>query len=241
MNARNTGQVMQALPEEARPLSRDDALAVQDAVVARLGGPGGWKTAPPQPGHEPVFTPLPAIHIHVSPAALSGVWPFRPEIEVEIAVKLGRELPQRPGGYVRDDLAAAIVSAHPAIEVIGSRFTDRKGTDPLTSIADLRSNVSTVVGPPLANWRALEFATVGMRLSFDGVQVAEVSGGHSTTEVLDALANLATHAMTRREHLKAGHVIITGARIKPVRLPHSVRSVAAEVAGLGRVAFEMRG
>ena len=241
MEARKTGRVMPSLPEEVRPTSRDEALAIQDAVVARLGGPGGWKTAPPQPGHEPVFTPLPAAHVHPSQSALGDIWPFGPEIEVEIAVTLGRDLPRRPGGYARADIAAAIVSAHPAIEVIGSRFTDRKGIDPLTSIADLRSNVSTVVGPPLADWRGLEFAMVAMKLFFDGVEVAEVSGGHSTTEVLGALANLATQAMTRREHLRAGHVIITGARIKPVRLPRTVRSVVAKVAGLGRVAFETAG
>src|SRR4029079_3969886 len=124
LNARNTGQVMRALPEEDRPLTRDDALAIQDAVVASLGGPGGWKTAPPQPGHEPVFTPLPAVHVHASHVVLRGIWPFNPEIEVEIAVKLGRDLPQRLGGYGRDDISAAIVSVHPAIEVIGSRFIE---------------------------------------------------------------------------------------------------------------------
>ena len=38
------GQALPGLPQAVRPQSREDAFAIQDAVMAKLGEkPGGWK------------------------------------------------------------------------------------------------------------------------------------------------------------------------------------------------------
>jgi 2-keto-4-pentenoate hydratase len=239
LDVRRSGRLMEALPEVLRPATLDEAYAIQDRTAAALGGIGGWKSGPPEGGKATYVTVLPAADVHNSPAALPGLWPFKPEMEVEIAARFGTGLPLRAAPYMRDEVAAAIASVHPAIEVIGSRFVNRKALDPLTGIADLRSNVAMILGPPVTDWRPMDFGSVAMTLSFDGKEVAAIPGGPSTDTAVQVLLDVVNHAGGRSGGVRAGQVVITGARIRPVRVPDGTRRIVAEAAGLGRVVLTL--
>jgi 2-keto-4-pentenoate hydratase len=239
LEARRTGKLLEPFAEALKPKNAAEVYAIQDLTLAGLGPVGGWKAGPPG-GEDPAwYNTLPAVDIHPSPAKLPGVIPFNPEIEVEIAVVFGRDLPKRATPYAREDVAAAIASVNPAIEVIGSRFTSRTAADALSGLADLRSNAATVVGPALKDWRKLDFARVDMELAFDGKKAAEVSGGASTETALGILTNLVNHATSRTGGVRAGQVVITGARIRPTAVPKGTKQIVADVTGLGRVTLNL--
>jgi len=224
------------LPADLQPTSMAEAYAIQDAVVALTGAVGGWKVAPAGNNPEPRCAPIPAANLHASPATLAtGELLMAPEIEVEIAVRFSKDLPPRTKPYTTDEVTAAIGSIHPALEVLSSRFENRKAVSPLTAIADAQSNGSAVFGPALTNWQSVDFSTVGMVLFFDGKQVGQTDGGASNADVFASLVWLANSGAVRQGGLKAGQVVITGARIKPVVVPKSGTAVKADVVGIGSV------
>ncbi|UFN48266.1 fumarylacetoacetate hydrolase family protein [Roseomonas sp. OT10] len=232
LEARRGGAPLEDLPVALRPTGIGQAYAIQDAVIRQTGRIGGWKVGPRRGDADPSCAPIGAELIHASPArfaAMPGA-----EIEVEIAVTLGRDLPPRETPYAADDLREAIATLHPAIELLGSRFRDRKAASALSVVADSQSNAAVVLDPGRADWQGLALESVGMRLRLDGAEVATVAGGADTANVLSALAWLADHAAARTGGLRRGDVVITGARLGP--WPRGAATdVEAEVAGLGTV------
>src|SRR3954454_24159588 len=68
------------------------AYAVQDAIVRALGGLGAWKVGAKGPAMQPACAPLPAAGLFDSGATLRGArWRVR-GIELEVALRLGRDL-----------------------------------------------------------------------------------------------------------------------------------------------------
>ena len=146
IEARRTGSRIASLPDSCRPSTPDEAYAIQDAVAARLGAVGGWKVGAGSPQAEPVCAPMPADLIfrseqHPSYAASPGT-----EIETEIAFVLGADLPARDTPYTIEDVVAAVASVHAAIELVDSRFADRRSVDRLSLLADSLSNGAFVLG-----------------------------------------------------------------------------------------------
>ena len=128
------------LPEDLRPTTLEHAYAIQDTTVARIGTIGGWKVSPIRGDTPPNCAPINRMLIERSPARLAMSSLPRAEVEGEIAVTLGRDLPPRDEPYGPEDLRAAIASAHPAIELCCSRYLDRKGASPLSVVADCQGN-----------------------------------------------------------------------------------------------------
>jgi 2-keto-4-pentenoate hydratase len=158
-----------------------------------------------------------------------------PEIEVEIAARFFRDLGPRTAVYTIAEVADAIASLHLAFEVISSRFQNRKATAPFSVLADGQSNGAIVYGEGIANWRAIDLGKVPMMLDFEGRTVAAAESGASTELVLHDLTWLANHVAKRSGGLRAGQVVITGARISPVSLPIGASRVRAEAPLIGTV------
>lgn len=241
LNIRRTRSRLPELPEALRPLTIEEAYAVQDLVVARLGGIGAWKIVHPPAGASPRCSPIPAPAVLRSGATVAWDSLLWPEVEVEIAVTLGQDLPPRALPYETADIVAAISSVNPAFELLGSRFLDRTAISRLESLADLLSSAGVVVGAGVANWQSIEFAAVSMSLLFDDAQAGTANGGPSTAEVLETLTWLANHATGRAGGLRAGQVVITGARVQPVTLPDRNFLMRAEVAQIGSLDLSIRG
>jgi 2-keto-4-pentenoate hydratase len=224
------------LPEGARPATLEQAYSIQDAVLRKLGTVGGWKVAPAKPGAEPRCSPVPAGMVFAAPAKLA-YGQAEPEIEIEIAARMAKDLPPRPQPYTLAEVKDAIGSLHPAIEVLHSRFGTRGDVDPLTAIADLQSCLAIVYGPGTKDWAGFDFTTMDMGLRLDGKPTGQPKEGPRTEKVLEAIAWLANHSAGRNGGLKAGQVIITGARIKYPAIPAGTR-IEAEIKPLGSVAAQ---
>lgn len=235
LQARADGKPLEDFPENLRPTTIVEAYAIQDAVNRQLGRIGGWKVSPMRGTAAPNCAPIGAALIHASPARLSLAILPGAEVEAEIAVTLGHDLPPRATPYEAEEMRAAIASVHPALEVVQSRFRDRKAVPQPSVVADSQGNAALVLGPGLRGWHSLELGSVAVGLWIGSTEVAAVEGGFDTANVLASLAWLANHAALRTGGLKQGDVVLTGARAGPKPVGQAPTAVLAEAAGLGQV------
>lgn len=222
------------LPADLAPQTAKDAYRIQNEIVDALGPVGAWKVQPLPASGEPFASPILSNGI-IPDGALLHAADFRGlGIEVEVAVTINRTLPKQPKAYMPEDMRAAIGSVHIALELLATRFLDRKQVPLLTGVADLQSSGGVVLGPPVPPDNLPEFGKQRMTLSMDGTTVAATEGNATTDNMLAALAWLANHAAARDLPLKAGDIVITGARLGP--MPLTGKRVGAQADGLGGVA-----
>ena len=187
------------------------AYAVQDETVRALGAVSAWKVGAKSPDTEPTCAPLPAAGVLPTGAVLQGhEWQLR-GIEVELAVRLARDL-EEADETDKARLSSAIDAGLPVIEVVESRLADWRASDPLDQLADLLSHGALVVGEPVP-WRSeapIDLRTLRVTLAFDGQPVADARGGHPVGDVLPLLGWLARHARQRGRPLRAGDIVTTG-------------------------------
>lgn len=206
---RDPTQKLHSLPEAMRPGTEEQAYLVQRAVMAELGGVGAWKVGSPSPTGPFTCAPLPAAGVQASPGHVSTERCTDQGVEAEIAVKLARDLPPRDAPYGPEEVLAAIASAHPAIEVLQSRYVDPDRVDPLSALADSLAHFGLVIGGAIAGWRSIDL---------DAEQVALVVNGHETKrrtgnpggDMLRLLAWLANDGARWAGGLRAGQYVTTG-------------------------------
>src|SRR4051794_10178940 len=138
-----TGVPNAALPV---PVNTRSAMQVQALVQEQLARPvRGWKLAT-GPEKLPIAAPL----LDVYPAAYEISLFHNCAIEVELAVRLGKDLPSREAGcYQRSDILNAIESLVLGIEVIGGRFDCAANVPFLSFLADNLGNRAYVIGDSL--------------------------------------------------------------------------------------------
>jgi 2-keto-4-pentenoate hydratase len=208
--ARQDGRRLTALPDDVRPRTVADAYGIQDAVVSRLGAIGGWKVGAKGPFAEPTCAPLPARLILRSPQRFADGRFADNGVEAELAFTLSHDLPPRPQPYRIADVAAAVATVHPAIEIVDSRFMDIRAVEALSLLADSHSNGALVVGDGVFLRHAFDSATQQVSLDIDGVRVVESRGSNPAGDVLRLLAWLADHAAARSGGLRRGDIVTTG-------------------------------
>ena len=120
---------MESLPEEARPLSADDAYRCQDSLVAQLrahygGEIIGYKIACANklaqdllhvegPFHGKMFS----AHSTESPGRLHTADFFMRVMEAEFAFRMARDLPAGGGPFTSEQIADAVEGVLPGLEV----------------------------------------------------------------------------------------------------------------------------
>lgn len=220
---------IETLAPELVPTDAETAYKVQTETVQALGPVGAWKVQPYPAAGEPFAAPIPRSVVFGDKVVLEAALFPATAIEAEVAVTLNRDLPLRAEKYSEADVAAAIGTLHLAIEILSSRFADGSKLPPLVGIADLQSNGGVVVGPARAAGNFPDLGQQAMSMSVDGSEIGAVQGGSPTETVLRSLAWLANHAAARGLALKAGDVVITGARIGA--LPLKGKTVVVEAEG----------
>lgn len=238
LNHRASGVLVADLPEGIAPQTAEEAYLIQNETVAALGRVGAWKVQPLPETGQPFAAPILASNVIPNNAELRSADFPSLGIEVEIAIVLNRDLAALPQGYTAADMQSAIGSVHLALELLASRFVDRKKVPQLTGIADLQHSGGVVLGEAMASSAMPEFSQQAIQLEIDGTVVASTTGNASTQNVLGALAWLANHASARGLPLKAGDIVITGARLGPVDLTGS--KVQANAAGFESVSVTFR-
>jgi 2-keto-4-pentenoate hydratase len=208
VQARQSMQPIDGLPEAARPASATDAHAIQDAVTAALGKPIGAFKANAPANAEPTRGVIYADTIHPSPASIPAAEVPQCGVEGEVAFVFRRDLPPRSAPYSREDVADSI-DACAAIEVVTSRYKDLDKASALEKLADSISNGAFVHATPITNWRDLELGKLPVTLTVNGTAVLQQPGGHPTGDPL-AVAVALVNMWRDQGGVRAGQFVTCG-------------------------------
>jgi 2-keto-4-pentenoate hydratase len=212
LRARRERKPIHHLPEELRPANLAEAYALQDIVATACAPIAGWKIGAPSPQATPLFSPMPAWGGYArSGQRISRNYHRYGGVEAEIAFHLRQDLPVRAHPYTREEVVAAIGSAHPAIEILESAFADPDQTDRLSVIGDLQMNGGFAFGPPASSWQSIDLTQESVTVIVaNEVRFQGIASNSAGTDLLRLVVWLANEGSSRTAGLRAGDWITTG-------------------------------
>lgn len=248
-NARLTDSIVRPLPEDCRPATLDDAYAIQTQLEERLtaageGARAGYKigcTSTVMQNYIGVPHPC-AGRLYQASVVRSGtslsLSEFRhPGIELEIAVRLGRDLPPLEGPYPSDTVEDAVESCMGSIEIVDDRYEDWRGIGTPTLVADDFFSAGCVLGDPVPFKQPPSLAEESCLLLRDGVPQGTGSGRDILGDPLAALQWLANNPPAP-EGLKAGEIVTLGSVVKTLWIDEPCR-LEGRYNTLGSVKLEL--
>lgn len=252
LKARRERMPIENLPENLRPRSLEEAFTLQDILAVALSPAGGWKIGAPAADATPLFCPMPLWGGYMQPGThtptaqgmiVSSHLRRMRGVEAEIAFVLGQDLPARQQPYTREEVVAAIATAHPAIELLESAFFDPDKADRLSMLGDLQMNGGMVLGPAYSGWQSVDLAQESVRVTVDGVVRFEGTASNTAgTDLLRLVTYLANEGAARTGGLHAGQVITTGSWSgKTVAEAGSVAEVSFSHFGTVQIVFAHEG
>lgn len=231
--AHDGGPVIDTVPSHLVPADWAGIYAMQDAIIGQIGPVGGWKILAGGTS-EPNCSPIPANRFFADGETISSTRHRFVLAEVEIAVRLGADLPANADAATAE---AAIASIHPILEMVGSPFVNRDAVENNTRLGDLQSNGAVIVGPALDAAIKAELTTLPVRLVLDGAEAKATTTGASWAAIVEVVRWLASHAASRGLPLKAGNIIITGARVVAPHAPAAL--VEGDMGEWGKVSARL--
>ncbi|WP_243648122.1 2-keto-4-pentenoate hydratase [Acidipila rosea] len=212
LRARRNGTPFPELPVGLRPHTLEEAYAIQDIMGLAMEPIGGWKVGAPAPDATPLYGPMPLLGGYAETGQKISKHMRRMRgVEAEIAFRLGSDLPVRAEAYTREEVVAAIASAHPAIELLESAYVDPDKVDRLSMIGDLQMNGGFVYGAAYADWKNADLTQEQVTVSIDGaVRFEGTATNTAGTDLLRLVTWLANQGQERTGGLNAGDWITTG-------------------------------
>ena len=223
--ARQRRERVPILRSGCRPAALEDAYLIQAALNDRLGSSLG-RVCGRKIGcttevmqrylriDHPCGGALYAGRVHRVEAAVPFAEHWRPGVECEIAVRLGRSLPAAGMPFDRAAVAAAVESCMAAIEIVDDRYDDFRALDAPTLIADDFFSAGAVVGAPAAGWPEFDLRALRGSMTINGVEVGTGIGADVMGHPFEALAWLANHAAASGRPLAAGDIVLTGSIVE---------------------------
>lgn len=208
VSARRSRTRITSLPDGSHPADVAEALALQDAIIARLGERvAGWKVAISK-DDEVMRGAIIGSRMLQSPASLAASDVPLLGIEGEIAFLFNRDLPPRGTDYSGEDVAKA-VTAVVGIEIVDSRFQDYANSPFLDRVADCMSNGAFIVGTHCPDWQSTDLPKLQATLRVNGDIAVQKTGGHVAGDpILPAIALVNT--LRKTVGVAAGQIITTG-------------------------------
>lgn len=131
-----------------------------------------------------------------------------PRIEGEIAFRMAADVTSP--GHSRDELAARIEAAAPALEIVDSAIA-HWDIDIVDTIADNASCGAFVVGGWRPYTQEMDLPSRRMRLTRNGAEVSIGVGAATLGDPLNALAWLTEALIAVGDPLRAGEIVLAGA------------------------------
>lgn len=216
--ARRLGEVLPGLPDDCAPADLEGAYAVQAALFERLGGRrAGFFVGCSNPVIQkqlglpaPYRAPLLVETLHDSPLTIPAAHFPNLTLEVEFAFRLGRDLPPRDRPYEQEEVAAAVASLHPSIEIVASHLEDWTHQPIWSIIADNGTDGGLVVGTGREDWLSLDRPAIAVTLFLNGEEVRQGSGADVLGDPLTVFTWLVNACGRDGVALRAGEICNTG-------------------------------
>lgn len=221
----NAGEVIEDLPEDIRPRTRDEGYAVQAALETMSRRPlFGWKIAATSKAGQqhigvsgPIAGRLLKQRAFEDGAQLAFGANRMRVAEPEFAFRFAKTLKPRKDGYQLDEVLAAVDSLHPAIEVPDSRFEDFASAGEAQLIADNACAHEFVLGPPTdADWRSIDLSTHEVSVECVGGDSYTGIGSNVLGDPRVALLWLVNEVTGLKLSIEAGQVVTTGTCAEPL-------------------------
>jgi 2-keto-4-pentenoate hydratase len=142
----------------------------------------------------------------------------QPRVEPEVALRFGRDV--EPGA-TRDDVLAAVTSAHAALEIVDSVWTDYRFRIE-DNTADGSSAAGVVIGAEIHLDRIVAVEVV---LISNGREVGRGHGRDASGHPADGVVWLVEQLARRNDRIRAGDVVITGGLTPATALSEQCRVV----------------
>lgn len=239
------GHAIDSLPEDCRPMTREDGYAIQALIESRSAKPVyGWKIAATSVAGQqflnvtgPLAGRMLAERAYEDGATLAFGANRMRVIEPEFAFRIGRDLPPRDAAYAPEEIAEAVSHLYPALEIPDTRFRAVASVGEAQLIADNACGHEFVLGPAADDgWRERDLAAQAVRVTVEGEteDEKEGSGALVLSGPLVALAWVATEISRLGETLREGQIVTTGVCTPPPRIGPDC-SVRADFGALGSV------
>lgn len=234
------------LPPALRPRTRDEGYAVQALVERHSSKPlFGWKiaaTSAAGQAHINVDGPLAGRLLAEKAFSSGGALPFGANhmrvAEAEFAFRMARDLPPRESPYSTAEVADAVNTLHPAIEIPDSRYDDFTKVGAAQLIADNGCAHLFALGPACdASWRKIDLVTHPVSAT-NGPVTHEGNGGRVLGDPLVALTWLVNELSGLGITLRAGEVVTTGTCVTPLPIAPG-DEVNADFGKLGSVSVRL--
>lgn len=237
--AAREGRTLDGLPPELVPADDAAAYRVQAAVLDRRGErPGGRKI-----GFGPDGRVTGAWMAAGGFVADGGEWPTAAGsigVELEIAVRMARDLPARPDRpYTAEEVMAAVDGVLVAIEVVVRRFADPAKVPYTAVLADAISHGGFVPGAAIPAARFRKVSVAGA-FAADGRTILKGPLVHPNGDWLVPLTAHASAPPAGLGPLRAGEIVTTGSLCGLIMVDVPAR-VTGSVAGIGDVAIAFVG
>ncbi|WP_405867196.1 2-keto-4-pentenoate hydratase [Streptomyces sp. NBC_01515] len=156
---------------------------------------------------------------------------LQPKVEAEVALVLGRDLPERECTIV--DVLRAVDFALPALEIVDSRVRNWD-ISLVDTVADNASCGLYVLGATPVPLTAVDLRAVTMTMTRGGETVSEGTGADCLGSPLTAAVWLASALAERGDPLRAGDLVLTGA-LGPMTPAAPGDTFEAHISDLGSV------
>lgn len=244
MQHRDQGTRLRELPPGLRPRSRAEGYAIQAAWMEGSERPlFGWKIAATSIAGQrhinvdgPIAGRLLAESVVPDGATIPLAGNLMRVAELELAFRMGADLPPRAQAYTTQEAMAAVATLHPAIEIPDSRYEDFCVVGAPQLIADNACGRYFMLGPAAAfAWRARDLAAHAVAADVVGKSHHEGHGRNALGDPRVALAWLVNELAALGIALRAGEVVTTGTCVVPIPVVPGDR-VAADFGDLGKLA-----
>lgn len=229
--ARRSGEPLDPGLWQAAVPDAQAAYAVQAAVAESLGwfgdaAPRAWKSGGPSREQVLTHAPLPPEGVRVGPADFSDTRFHGPLIEIEVALRLAREVSvetaaalasaasrydpaarEALGDRIADELVDAFCVS---IEIVDSRWSDPAKASAPMKLADLQSHGALVLGE-WQPWSNRDWAAQRCEVTIGDQPPVARTGTHPLGSPTWLLPVWLGHATRNGQPVPAGTVVTTGA------------------------------
>lgn len=210
----------QATAEFSAPGDLAAAMHAQKALAALEGATSSALKVAMSPNNHPVVG---VLHPYVEMAAAGeGELPYVSgmKFEVEIAVRLGRDLPVKADPYSREEICGAVAEVYLGAELLSSAVEENGKLSFPLYLADRIGNRGYVLGPlvPKAFLDTIGEAEVNV-VHQSATSIYQGPAKHPAGDVLAWLVAYANDRTRPADSLKAGMLVTTGALSGAMLLP----------------------
>lgn len=246
--ARRETRLIDEIPESYCPRSLTEAYAIRDRLIELIDEPiAGFFCGATNDIiqsmlqlQEPYYAYLLDEHIYSGPAELDASRYPPMVLECEFGFHLGADLPARDEPYTRAEVAGAVDSVHPTIEVVAGHLENWPMQDVFSVIADNGTDGALICGVGATDWQELDLVNMAVTLSVNGKQMRGGRGRSVLGDPVDSFVWL-VNALSRDGHtLEADQICNTGTATE-ICFVGPGDEAQATFEGLGTVALKVIG